>query len=252
LVLLLVFAEHKHEEACEDDGRGHAPHERRQHGRHDGGHTVGERAAEGGGQRPHGGLQPPPLPRGRRRRQALRAPEAREERRQEGAGPGDERQVPWLVARAPRRDGEAVAHEEERGGAEARAAGATEARGRLPGCFLIRRLRAGISDARGGGRGSGDGGLVHGKEEVRVGDLDRELLALVSEELLLALAASSADASIFTACTDPVSMHPPLYGVHGEEDFPQKFHVRLVLSSCYFHPVSVLENHAARPYLSEV
>lgn len=73
----MVSAEHKQTQTDEADGRGNAPDEDGQRRRHDRGHAVGERAAEGGGQRPHGGPHSAPLPGGRFRREPLGASEAR-------------------------------------------------------------------------------------------------------------------------------------------------------------------------------
>lgn len=137
-LILLVSAEHKQIQTDEGDERGHAPDEDSQRRRHDRGHAVRERAAERGGERPHGGLHAAPLRCGRVRREPLGAPEAREERGEEGGRGGDEGQVPRVVTHAPRRGREAVAHGGHGGGAEAVAAHAPELRGEGRGhCWVV-------------------------------------------------------------------------------------------------------------------
>uniref|UniRef100_K3Z9Y8 Uncharacterized protein n=1 Tax=Setaria italica TaxID=4555 RepID=K3Z9Y8_SETIT len=119
-LVLLVFtvAEHEHDKAREDDQGRHAPDEDHQRRRHDQRHPVRERAAEDGGEKPHGGLQPPPLHGGGARREPLGLPEAPEERGEDGARAGDEGQVPRVAARQPRRPGQAAGHDGDGGDAD--------------------------------------------------------------------------------------------------------------------------------------
>ena len=106
-VVPLILAEYQDIETDEHDGRRHGPDNEHQRERHDQWHPVSERAAQRGGEDPHGDLQPPPPPSlvahgataRRRRRQPLDAADAPEERGEVGVREGHERQVvPCAVA----------------------------------------------------------------------------------------------------------------------------------------------------------